>query len=240
MRYSLLLLFEISIAQGSYDQARAEALALQSSTGAPREPASAHVRLGQIDYWQGRLPEARAHFEAALESFQALNDRNGLSWAPSWLGAVAYRAGDLQQAQALIEASLATQGLAGPEVGFALLSRADVAQAQGDVAQAAEVYARGLRLVVDEGGGPQLADFLEGFARLALAGEQPARAARLLGAAAALRIKFGTPVPFVERANFDRTLAQAQAQLGPAAFEAAWDEGRAMHWEQAVAYALET
>jgi tetratricopeptide (TPR) repeat protein len=239
MRDALSGLFDISIAQGRYDQARDEALALQKSTGAPREPASAQVRLGQIDYWQGRLAEARAHFEAALESFQELNDRNGLSWTPSWLGTVAFRAGDLQQAQAFLDDSLAIGFLGGLELSFAQLSRGDVARAQSDLAYAADMYSRGLQLALDQGGLPNLAEFLEGFAKLALAGAQPERAARLLGAAAALREEIGTPVPAVERADYDQALAQARDQLGPAAFEAAWAEGQAMNWEQAVAYALE-
>ena len=239
MRYALQILFEISIAQGRYDQAREEALALQISTGAPREPASAQMRLGQIDYWQGRLAEARAHFEAALESFQELNDLNGISWAPAWLGCVAYRAGELQLAQALLDAELTIQDLGGSELVFALLSRGDVARAQGDLVYAAEVYARGLKLVLDQGGQPHLPEYLEGFAKLALAGERPDHAARLLGAAEVLRTRIGIPVPPVEQADYDRALAAACEQLGPAAFEAAWDEGRAMDWEQAAAYAME-
>jgi len=234
MRYALLSLFEISIAEGRYDQARDEALALQKSTSMPREPASAQVRLGQVDYWQGRLAEARAHFEAALEGFQELNDLNGLSWAPAWLGSVAYRAGDLQQAQALLDADLTVQYIGGSELFSALLSRGDVARAQGDLAHAAEVYARGLKLVLDQGGQPHLPEYLEAFAKLALAGERPDRAARLLGAAEALRTRIGTPIPPVERADYDQALAQARDQLGPVAFAAAWDEGRALGWEQAV------
>ena len=240
MRYALRNLCEISIAQGSYDQALEEAFAIQMTTSWPREPASAQMRLGQIDYWQGRLAEARVHFEAALKSFQELNDRNGLSWAPSWLGCVAYRAGDLQQAQALLEAGLAIYAGSASEIIFALLSRGDVARAQGDLAYAAEVYARGLKLAMDQGGQPNLAEYLEGFAKLALAGERPTRAARLLGAAAGLRTRIGTPVPLVEQADYDLALAQARAQLGPETFEAAWAEGRALDWKQAAAYALET
>jgi len=233
-RYALQNLFEISIAQGRYDQAREEALALQMSTGQRRERASAQVRLGPIDYWQGRLAEARAHFEAALKSFQELNDLNGLSWAPAWLGSVAYRAGDLQQAQAILEADLTMQYVDGSELFNALLSRGDVARARGDLAHAAEVYTRGLKLVLDQCGQPHLPEYLEAFAKLALAGERPTHAARLLAAADVLRTRIGTPVPPVEQADYGRALAQARAQLGPAAFEAAWDEGRALGWERAV------
>jgi tetratricopeptide (TPR) repeat protein len=232
MRDALSNLYEISIAQGRYDQARDEALALQKSTGAPREPASAQMRLGQIDYWQGRLAEARAHFEAALQGFQELNDRNGIGWAPSWLGCVAYRAGELAQAQALLEASC--DHLFGLELSFALLSRGDVARAQGDLTHAEDMYARGLNLALDQGGQANLAEFLEGFAKLALAGDRPDRAARLLSAAEALRTRIGTPVPFVEQADYDQALAQAREQLGTMTFAAAWEAGQALPLERAV------
>ena len=80
------------------------------------------------------------------------------------------------------------------------------------------------------------------FGHIKLAGEaaQPQRAARLFGAAAALRERIGIPIPAVERADYDAAVAQARAQLDPAAFDAAWAEGLAMNWEQATAYALET
>src|SRR5205085_909314 len=150
-------------------------------------------------------------------SFEELNDRNGISWAPSWLACVAYRAGDLPKAQALLGACLATDSIGGMELSFALLSRGDVARVQGDWAHAAEAYTRGLKLVLDQGGQPHLPEFLEAYAKLSVAGMQPDRAARLLGAAAALRARIGTPLPFVEQADCGRALAQARDQLGPVA-----------------------
>jgi tetratricopeptide (TPR) repeat protein len=233
-------LFAIALAQGNYDEARTEALELQKAFGNKRELGGVRVRLGQIEYLQGHLAEARAYFEAGLEVFRELNDRNGLGWTPPWLGCVAYREGNLEQAREYIDAGLAIHD---PdeywvELAFALLARGDVARAQGELANAARLYGRSLKMIVDHGMRPSVAEYLEAFAKLALAGEVPRRAARLLGAAAKLRDEIGTPVPAVEQADYDQALASARDQLGPAAFEAAWAEGRAMNWEQAAAHAL--
>ena len=56
-----------------------------------------------------------------------------------------------------------------------------------------------------------------------------------LGAAAALRETMGTPIPPVYRADYDRSVAAARAQLGEKAFAAAWAEGRIMTVEQVLA-----
>jgi hypothetical protein len=66
------------------------------------------------------------------------------------------------------------------------------------------------------------------------------RAARLFGAAAALREAIGAPLPPVEHAAYDRSVAALRAALPEAAFAAAWAEGRRMTVDQAIDTALET
>ena len=61
------------------------------------------------------------------------------------------------------------------------------------------------------------------------------RSARLFGAAEAL----GYQQAPAERALREPYLAAARSRLEEAAWEAAWAEGRAMTFEEAVAYALE-
>ena len=45
----------------------------------------------------------------------------------------------------------------------------------------------------------------------------------------------GTPIPLVDRAAYERSVAAAHAQLGEKAFAAAWAEGRMMTAKQALA-----
>jgi hypothetical protein len=60
----------------------------------------------------------------------------------------------------------------------------------------------------------------------------------MLGAATALWEGHGLPLWPAERAEYERTTARARTQLDGAAWQQAWDEGRAMGMEQAIEYAL--
>ena len=73
--------------------------------------------------------------------------------------------------------------------------------------------------------------------------EQPLRgcSACLFGAAEGLLEAVGAAVYYYlpDRSLYERTVSATRSQLGDAAFEEAQAEGRAMTFEQAVAYALE-
>ncbi len=108
-----------------------------------------------------------------------------------------------------------------------------------------------LRLLGELGDRRNAAYLLEAWASLAaaLSSAQPdgqvgarervQRAARLFGAAGAVRTASGIPLPPVDRSRYERYLAAARAQSTEAVWNAAWAEGQAMTLEQAVAYALE-
>jgi hypothetical protein len=66
-------------------------------------------------------------------------------------------------------------------------------------------------------------------------------AARVAGAAERLRDEIGFPPTKDERVHHDRHMAAARAASGDgAAFNAAWQEGRAMSLEQAIEISLHT
>jgi hypothetical protein len=64
------------------------------------------------------------------------------------------------------------------------------------------------------------------------------RAARLLAASDAGRATIGIHIDVGDRPDYEHALADLRAQLGDAAFEAAWAEGAALSQEEAVALAL--
>ena len=89
------------------------------------------------------------------------------------------------------------------------------------------------------GGRREAAYGLESAAGLAETLGEPERAARLQGAAAALREAIGHPLPPSGRADRERLISEAcAAALGEPAFESAFAAGFALSWEQAIADAL--
>ena len=73
---------------------------------------------------------------------------------------------------------------------------------------------------------------LEALADMAVAQGEFTRAVQLLGMAEALREALGTPLPPVDRAAHERSVAATRARLGEQSFAAAWAEGRTMTPEQ--------
>jgi hypothetical protein len=80
---------------------------------------------------------------------------------------------------------------------------------------------------------------LECLAWVAAALGQQERAARLCGAAEALREMLGAPLPPDERAGHDQAVHAMRAALGEETFAATWAAGQALPLEQAIALALE-
>src|SRR5439155_13242051 len=108
----------------------------------------------------------------------------------------------------------------------------------GDAERAAARAAESLESLRAGGFRWYLPEALELAAAAAGARSQPERAARLFGAAAALRETTGADLPPAELAAYERHRATARAAFGEAAFTAAWAAGRTMNPEQAIDSAL--
>src|SRR5262249_30260885 len=79
---------------------------------------------------------------------------------------------------------------------------------------------------------------IEGLAGVFMTQGHAEHAARLLGAADSLRADFDVPLSPINRADYERDVAAARAQMDEAAFAAAWAAGQALPLEQAIAEAL--
>ena len=80
-----------------------------------------------------------------------------------------------------------------------------------------------------------IASVLEGLAAVVGAQGELAWAVRLWGAAEALRQTRSMPLPPLYRADYERSLAALQTQLGEKIFAALWREGQSLTPEQALA-----
>ncbi len=195
--------------------------------------------LGMVAQEQGDLARAEVLYAECLALDRALGDPSGIASSLGNLGLVAQFQGDLDRAATLHAEGLAQFQELGDTAGIArsLNYLATVAQEQGDIFRAAALYEQSLALDRALGYPESIVCSLEGLAATAVVG-QPARAARLYGAAAALREAIGLPLLPTDRDRYDRSVAKVRQQMDKAAFVAAWDAGTVLSLDQAVAMAL--
>jgi predicted ATPase/Tfp pilus assembly protein PilF len=166
-----------------------------------------------------------------------------------WLLAlVKQHEGDQQQAQELLEESLAKFRAWGYKWGIAntldLIGRqaldrvGELTSSRDDDERATACFHESMLLNRDLGNKLGLAKALIGFGRLALTQGEPDRSARLFAAAEALHQTIGAPIPPYERIQFDREVSHLRALLEEETFATNWNEGKNMAVEQAVSYAL--
>jgi hypothetical protein len=106
----------------------------------------------------------------------------------------------------------------------------------GEPQLAARLFAESLTVAEEIGDGRTVMGTVAGLAGLALALGQPARAVRLLGAAAAAQEASGIR-RIAHAAHTARLTTELRIQLAEQAFTAAWNEGYALPFAEAVAEA---
>ena len=97
-----------------------------------------------------------------------------------------------------------------------------------------------VRIYRDLGERHELAINLCRFARAAAAGGREDAAARILSAAEVLREEIGVTWSYWVVEMNDVTLAAIRTQLDDAAFAEAWEQGKQLKLDEAVALALDT
>jgi tetratricopeptide (TPR) repeat protein len=102
---------------------------------------------------------------------------------------------------------------------------------------AQDYFSQGLAIVSNVGNLNSLPDLLEGMAGVAAAQRQPIQAARLLGAAEALRESLTLKRAPVAESYYSRILSALRAQLSEAALRDPWDAGRLLTPKQVIAEA---
>ncbi len=157
------------------------------------------------------------------------------------LGLVAEAQKDYERAWIFDAESLATYRQLGEPWGEALIlgNSAAIRMEQGKYQEAYNLVCQALHINCQLGCKRNIAGLLDQLACLAnLEQGDHQRAARLMGAAEALRDSISAPVEPLNRRRHDEIMARVRASLDESAFAAAWAEGRLMTLEQAVEDAL--
>lgn len=203
--------------------------------------ARALISLGWAALRPGDYQLANERLEEALAISRELEDTRSIGFELSGLGEVALREGDYARARRLLEESLELRRQLGNKwgVGVSLGTLGWVAMHEGDWKRAVARLGESLEVrqeIGDKGGS---AWCLERLAEVASAQQQAAKAVRIFGAAAALRESIGSVIDPVDRSEYEDRLDSLRAELGNDQFVKAWEGGRALSLEKAVAYALE-
>jgi non-specific serine/threonine protein kinase len=209
--------------------------------GDDRENGAVCLRcLGLVASDRGDYEQAKRFAEESLSLCAGLENKYYSCLAVAALGAFARLQGDYDQAIALHEESLAVSR----DQGYPLLSAHALRNLgmdhfrRGAHGRAVEHLKQSLTLCKEIRNRWIPVVCLHGLASLAGVARQYERAARLFGAANELQEGLGFRPKPQDQERYDHYTVTTRAELGEAAFAAAWAEGRAMMLEQAIDYAL--
>jgi non-specific serine/threonine protein kinase len=228
--------------QGDYDGVSAlcqQALTLSQAQGNKTCTAWALHLLGHAAEERGDPVSSVDLREHSLALYREAGDKWGVAWMTNCMGDVARSQGNFDRAADLLEEALSlckemgtTRLRTGPlhNLGHVMLRL-------GDRRRAEALFTECMVLARERGDRRSMISCVAGLAGVHAEGE-PELAARLLGAADALRAGAGEGMQLVDRIDFERNLAAVRSRLGEKAFQAAWADGRTITLEEAVEKAL--
>jgi ATP/maltotriose-dependent transcriptional regulator MalT/predicted ATPase/class 3 adenylate cyclase len=241
--YCLAITARVCLVQGEYERAHAlleESLELCRAVGDTELTGWVLYLQAQALFVAGADPErAFTLAEQSLALLRGLGEKQNSAYTLSLLGEMRLVRGEQAEARALLEESEATLKEIGDRAGVAeaRMGLARAALLQGDTTAAHHLYQESLALLREIGSRQPIPAALEGLGIAVATQGEPLAAARLWGAAEALREAMGTPLPTVDRAEYERAVTRASAQVGKEAFASAWAEGRIQPLEEALVVA---
>jgi len=231
-------------AAGDGDAARSrleEGLEIYRSLGDEKRTAAVLQDLARVSVELGEWTAAHSLLDESLEIGRRLNNPSGIALSLLQMGLVRFCSGELSQARAHLEESVEMfrelDDRFSINACLCYLGYIDCDEGRHAAARSRYLQINGTFPVLQSRWGNTY--MLEGFARLAAAEGQAARALRLGGATAALRETFGVSIGPGSEALFQRSLEPAWRALGEGERKAIWEEGRAMTLEGAMTFALE-
>jgi predicted ATPase/class 3 adenylate cyclase/DNA-binding CsgD family transcriptional regulator len=239
---AITLLAEIEALSGEYDAAEARLsgfLQRAAVTGGAIGAPFAVLLLSYLTVNRGDATSGLSILAPFLEQMRVLRLPYLLSHALSIQGAALLSQGEKEGATtSLREAREVAETIANPW----LIAMADyylgkVSRAEGKTGQSEDHHHHALGLRARAGLPPGVAESLEGLAALAADQESHLEAARLFGAAAALRRLMGLARWPAEQRTHQGELDRLRQALGNINYEKAWQEGEGLTPEEAVAYA---
>jgi DNA-binding CsgD family transcriptional regulator/tetratricopeptide (TPR) repeat protein len=234
----------LALDQGQYDLARERyeaAMEQFQQLGQENRVAAILVNLGPVARRLGDPDLAARRYEEALAIYRRLGDRQRAAIVLNNLGVLAITQHDAERAATLFREAL--NGFRGlqdaPGIALALRNLGEAHLDLGDTAAALSSYREALRGYADQGAHGGAIESLEGIALCHLAGSDPFRGARLAGAATLLRDALLIDRDPADQERIDKAIASARANAGRGQINNAYESGKGLDFEAAVAEALE-
>ncbi|MBW3590067.1 MAG: tetratricopeptide repeat protein [Actinobacteria bacterium] len=213
-----------------------DALQISREIGEPLPIASCLNFAAWNAYLLGDLDRGLAYLREAVEVARKGAGKQELSSVLHSLGEVERVAGG--EARPLLEESLKIAREIGVAVAIwaPLWSLGELARTEGDIKRSVALHLEALSTVR----GSQRHFVLQSLESVGglLAGADAEEAARLFGAAHALRSRFLAPRPPVHQPTYEVDVAAARKGLTDDGFDKAWEEGESLSLDEAVAFAI--
>jgi predicted ATPase/class 3 adenylate cyclase len=195
---------------------------------------------GVMAFTEHDLNKVRAYAEEGIRLLKEAGSQWPLAMILYGYGAFAARWGFYEEARSHFETSLTLFTVLKDRHRISMIHSelAHLERQQGHFAQAKSLYRETIQAWQSIGHRAAVAHQLESFAFIAKAQEEDQRAAKLFGAAEALRENPNLPMNPMEQVEYQREVNDLRANMDEATFARAWAEGRAMTMEQAIAFAL--
>ncbi len=192
--------------------------------------------------WEGDFSSYVAGWlEEARMIYDQLGSKSGKSNTLNLFGRLAFWQGDYEQARIFLEESIALYEQTGSSLDESW-SRINLAYAvlrQGNILQAKEIFRFSIQEFYKVNNTIGVVYTIEGLASLHVNQDQPERATWLFAWADAIREKIRDHRPPVEQTSIEKDLAVIHSKLDDTEFENAYNTGRTLTVEQAIALALE-
>ncbi len=235
----------LALDRGDYEEATSlleESLALHRELGSKEEVVGVLNGLGVLASANGDREQSISFFSEALALSRGTGNVRMNAVSLGNLGITMLVHGDTEQAAVLLEEGLALFRDIGDSsnIAIGLMHSALAALIQGDHERVKSLSQESLKLLQKAEDKQHIPDCLEIMAGEAGAQGQAQRAARLWGAAEAMREVISVPLQPEDRKLLDPYLASARSSLGEEAWRMTLAEGRAMMPKQAIEYSLST
>jgi tetratricopeptide (TPR) repeat protein len=218
-----------------------EALTIFGETGDRLGIGFVHATLGNLALFRCNYEEARSHDTKALETLREIGNRRGVALQLNNLGEIAYYMKDFALALEYNKESVIMHREIGNKYGIAeaLNNLVFISLECNDCEESWEKLEEALTIRKDIQDKEGIIHSLSAGTELNIKSGNLVKAAKLAGAADAMRETIGSPLMPYQMERYNETISLLKNKLGEEAFIKVWEEGKSMTMEEAVELALE-